>query len=121
MKLFFHYGKSLWNKRDNVQNVAGHYRNSPLKGEFRDNDVVGAATSEEAGLKPKPVGAFSSSPTPLTPGLKWSSTWKRSSDEMSCGEGEGPAGRQIGESSYTHVVSPPEGIFHAVDIFEGLT
>lgn len=28
------------------------------------------ATSAEAGLKPKPVGAFSSSSTPLTPGLK---------------------------------------------------
>lgn len=28
------------------------------------------ATSADAGLKPKPVGAFSSSSTPLTPGLK---------------------------------------------------
>lgn len=28
------------------------------------------ATSAEAGLKPMPVGAFSSSSTPLTPGLK---------------------------------------------------
>lgn len=44
------------------------------------------ATSAEAGLNPKPVGAFSSSSTPLTPGLKWSSTWKRSSDERSCEE-----------------------------------
>lgn len=41
------------------------------------------ATSAEAGLKPKPVGAFSSSSTPLTPGLKWSSTWKRSSEVRS--------------------------------------
>lgn len=41
------------------------------------------ATSAEAGLKPKPVGAFSSSSTPFTPGLKWSSTWKRSSEVRS--------------------------------------
>lgn len=46
-------------------------------------DSTCRATSAEAGLKPKPVGAFSSSSTPLTPGLKWSSTWKRSSEEMS--------------------------------------
>lgn len=47
-------------------------------------DTTCRATSAEAGLKPKPVGAFSSSSTPLTPGLKWSSTWKRSSEVRSC-------------------------------------
>lgn len=47
-------------------------------------DSTCRATSAEAGLKPKPVGAFSSSSTPLTPGLKWSSTWKRSSEVRSC-------------------------------------
>lgn len=41
-------------------------------------------TSEEAGRKPEPRGAFSSSSQPLTPGLKWSSTWKRSSEVGSC-------------------------------------
>lgn len=49
-------------------------------------DSTCRATSAEAGLNPKPVGAFSSSSTPFTPGLKWSSTWKRSSEERSCEE-----------------------------------
>lgn len=52
-------------------------------------DSTCRATSAEAGLKPKPVGAFSSSSTPLTPGLKWSSTWKRSSEERSFKEKNG--------------------------------
>lgn len=50
-------------------------------------DSTCRSTSAEAGRKPKPVGAFSSSSTPFTPGLKWSSTWKRSSEEMSFKEG----------------------------------
>lgn len=41
-------------------------------------------TSAEAGRKPNPVGMFLSSSQPLTPGLKCSSTWKRSSEEGSC-------------------------------------
>lgn len=41
-------------------------------------------TSDAAGRKPKPSGTFSSSSHPLTPGLKWSSTWNRSSEEGSC-------------------------------------
>lgn len=40
-------------------------------------------TSEEAGRKPKPSGALSSSLHPFTPGLKCNSTWKRSSEEGS--------------------------------------
>lgn len=40
-------------------------------------------TSEEAGRKPKPIGALSSSLHPFTPGLKCNSTWKRSSEEGS--------------------------------------
>lgn len=80
-------------------------------------------TSEEAGRKPKPVGAFSSCSTPLTPGLKWSSTWKRSSDEMSCVWRRGDGRRHHNtttpvthQSADTPHQGTPQGIFHTVQI-----
>lgn len=55
-------------------------------------------TSAEAGRNPKPKGAFSSSRQLLTPGLKCSSTWNRSSED----------------GSYKH--TPPQSVYYEKSI-----
>lgn len=73
----------FWASRKKKRGYTCCYLQNKVPGKMLGCDSTCRATSAEAGLKPKPVGAFSSSSTPLTPGLKWSSTWKRSSEERS--------------------------------------
>lgn len=76
----------FWVRRRRRENTHAAPCEKKSTAEMLRCDSTCRATSADAGLKPKPVGAFSSSSTPLTPGLKWSSTWKRSSEERSCRE-----------------------------------